>query len=319
MTCLIADIGGTNMRVAQTNGLNAQFSDDKTYPVTEYDNVDAVLSQYCQDFAVNDVKHVCIAIACPINGDQVTMTNHSWSFSIEGVKSKLGLDSFLVINDFTAQAMCLPFLSDENKIQVGGTVAADLDAPMAVYGPGTGLGVAHLIRAGDKYIPLPGEGGHVDFAPNDEIEQQVLNVLQAKYGHVSVERLVSGPGLLEIYQAICQTKGQQPVLTSPAQVTTSALDNNDEIAKLTLDVFCRVMGSFGGNLALNLLTYGGVYIAGGIIPRFIEYFKQSDFRARFEDKGRFAKLNKKIPVFVVTEQQPGLVGAAAYLAQNIEA
>ncbi|WP_111976401.1 glucokinase [Algibacillus agarilyticus] len=318
MICLIADVGGTNMRIAQTNGVDTQFTQDRTYPVTGYDNIDDVINQYCTDENINAVQHVCVAIACPINGDQVSMTNHTWSFSIEAVKKKLNLDSFLVINDFTAQAMCLPFLTDENKIQVGGD-KADLSAPMAVYGPGTGLGVAHLIKANEKYIPLPGEGGHVDFASNDELEQKILNVLQSKYGHVSVERLVSGPGILEIYQAICHIKSVELSFSSPADITKHAVDGTCEYCKLTLDTFCRVMGSFGGNLALTTLTYGGVYIAGGIIPRFIEYFKNSDFRTQFEAKGRFTALNKKIPVFVITEKQPGLLGAAAYLTQNIEA
>ncbi len=317
MTCIIADIGGTNMRVAQTNGSTTEFSAVRTYSVSDFPNIDDVITQYQADENVASITHACVAIACPISGDQVTMTNHSWSFSIREVQEKLNLISFLVINDFTANAMSLPHLSDESKIQVGGG-EADFSAPMAVYGPGTGLGVAHLTNVDGKWISLPGEGGHASFAPNDELEQQVLSILMKKYGHVSVERLVSGPGLLELYQAICQIKDVEIKCQVPADVTDAALKGDCEISLLALQAFCRIMGSFGGNLALSMGTFGGVYIAGGIVTRFIEFFKQSEFRERFEAKGRLRGFVENVPVFLVTEKQPGLLGAAAYLAQNIE-
>jgi glucokinase len=318
MTCIIADVGGTNMRIAQTDGKTTEFSAIRTYAVTDFPHIEDVIKQYQQDEQVEKITHACVAIACPISGDKVSMTNHSWTFSIKDVKAKLALDGFYVINDFTANAMCLPHLSDDAKVQIGGG-NADFTKPLAVYGPGTGLGVAHLVNVEGKWVSLPGEGGHASFAPNDELEQKVLSVLMKKYGHVSVERIVSGPGLLELYQALCQIKDIEPTCTVPAEVTDFALQNKSEISLLALSMFCRIMGSFGGNLALNMGTYGGVYIAGGIVPRFIDFFKSSEFRQRFEAKGRFKNYLESIPVYVVTEKQPGLLGAAAYLAQSIEA
>ncbi|NTS76972.1 glucokinase [Catenovulum sp. SM1970] len=317
MINLIADIGGTNIRIARLSQANTDFSAIRTYAVADFEKFEGAIAQYQSDEGIAQLDHVCIAIACPVNGDVVSMTNHSWSFSITDVQQKLNLKSFLVINDFTAQAMALPFLSNENKIQVGGE-QADTTKPMVVYGPGTGLGVAHLVNTGKGYMPLPGEGGHVTFAPIGELEQQINQVLADLYAHVSVERLVSGPGLYAIYQAICKIKKVDAIYHTPASVCQAALEGNDEYSKLALNTFCEVMGSLGGNLALNIGAYGGVFIAGGIVPRFIEFLKASDFRKRFEEKGRFKDYLSPIPVYVVTEEQPGLLGAAAYLAQNIE-
>ncbi|MDC2887788.1 glucokinase [Psychrosphaera algicola] len=144
-----------------------------------------------------------------------------------------------------------------------------------------------------------------------------MKELQKKYARVSAEQLLSGLGLVQIYQSLQSAQGLAVSNVDPAYVSTSALEETDELAIKSLQIFCRILGSFGGNLALTLVTFGGVYIAGGIVPRFIEYVKNSDFRSRFDTKGRFSKLVETIPVYIVTEDQPGLIGCAAYLKQEL--
>ncbi|MCU4677366.1 glucokinase [Catenovulum sp. 2E275] len=315
MTKLVADIGGTNMRIAIADGINA-ISNIRKYQVTDYASPVETIEAYIKETGIERPTHVCLAIACPVNGDQITMTNHSWSFSIEQSQKQLGVEALFVINDFTAIALSVPFLTNEQKIQLGGE-SAEVNKPIAVYGAGTGLGVAHVIAHEGKWIALGGEGGHVDFAPNNQQEAEVLSFLAKEFGHVSAERLMSGQGIANIYRALAAINNAAEKELEPSEITSRALANSCSVCKDTLDMFCNLMGSFGGNLALTLLTQGGVFIAGGIVPRFIEYFVNSGFRQRFEAKGRFEPINKKIPVYIVTEEQPGLLGAAAYLAQNL--
>ena len=189
--------------------------------------------------------------------------------------------------------------------------------PVAIYGAGTGLGVAHLVRAGDAWLSLPGEGGHVDFAANSEEEDAVLQVMRQELGHVSAERLLSGSGLVNLYRSLVLADGRTPETLQPKDVTERALADSDTDCRRALSLFCVLMGRFGGNLALNLATFGGVYIAGGIVPRFLAFFRDSGFRVAFEDKGRFQSYLKEIPVYLITHDQPGLLGAGAYLRQSL--
>ncbi len=167
--------------------------------------------------------------------------------------------------------------------------------PIAIYGAGTGLGVAHLVHTGEQWLSLPGEGGHVDFAANSEEEDAVLQVMRAELGHVSAERLLSGPGLVNIYRGLVKSDGREPQAFEPKDITERALAGECLDCRRTLSLFCVLMGRFAGNLALNMGTFGGVYIAGGIVPRFQEFFIGSGFRVAFEDKGRFKSYLKDIP------------------------
>ena len=244
------------------------------------------------------------------------MTNHTWAFSIAEMKKSLGLQHLEVINDFTAVSMAIPMLKEEDLLQFGGKKAQD-GKPAVIYGAGTGLGVAHLIHANKQWLSLPGEGGHVDFAPNSEEEDIILEQLRTEMGHVSAERILSGPGLVNLYRAIVKSDDRVPENFKPKDVTELALSDENVDCRRALSLFCVIMGRFGGNLALNMGTFGGVYIAGGIVPRFLEFFKASGFRAAFEDKGRFKDYLMDIPVFLITHDQPGLLGAGAYLRQSI--
>ncbi|EJZ2798596.1 glucokinase [Escherichia coli] len=287
---LVGDVGGTNARLALCDIASGEISQAKTYSGLDYPSLEAVIRVYLEEHKV-EVKDGCIAIACPITGDWVAMTNHTWAFSIAEMKKNLGFSHLEIINDFTAVSMAIPMLKKEHLIQFGGAEPVE-GKPIAVYGAGTGLGVAHLVHVDKRWVSLPGEGGHVDFAPNSEEEAIILEILRAEIGHVSAERVLSGPGLVNLYRAIVKADNRLPENLKPKDITERAL-------------------------ALNLGTFGGVFIAGGIVPRFLEFFKASGFRAAFEDKGRFKEYVYDIPVYLIVHDNPGLLGSGAHLRQTL--
>ncbi|MDP5135466.1 glucokinase [Rheinheimera baltica] len=311
---IVADIGGTNARFSRVSLASLALDEVAVFPCADFATLADALLHYQQQKNLQDIKHVAIAIACPVTGDNVSMTNFHWQFSIQSMQQQLALEALLVINDFTAVAMCLPALTCEQKVKFGqGEVQQG--KPMAVLGAGTGLGVAHLLPVNDIYIPLPGEGGHADWAAQNEQEWFIQQTLAKEYGHVSPERLLSGPGLEAIYRALALYRKQQVEPISASQIATQALSGESELAKATIAQFFASLGSIAGDLALTLSTFGGVYIAGGIVPKLLPLLESSEFRTRFEAKGRFSAFNRQIATYVVTAEQPGLVGAAVYLKQ----
>jgi glucokinase len=312
---LVGDVGGTNARLALCNVENGDITQAKTYSGLDFPSLEAVVVHYLKEHDAS-VTDGCIAIACPITGDWVAMTNHTWEFSIAEMKKNLGFDHLEIINDFTAVSMAIPMIKEEHLIKFGGGEPVQ-GKPVAVYGAGTGLGVAHLVHVDKRWVSLPGEGGHVDFAPNSEEEGIILEELRAEIGHVSAERVLSGPGLVNFYRAIVKSDGREPERYEPKDITERALNDSCTDCKRALSLFCVVLGRFGGNLALTLGCFGGVYIAGGIVPRFLEFFRASGFRGGFEDKGRFRDYVKDIPVYLIVHDQPGLLGAGAHLRQTL--
>lgn len=315
MLSVVADIGGTNIRLAVCCNDSGEVSQIRTFACAEFLTLDAALFQYFSTLS-DPVSALCLAIACPVDDDLVAMTNLSWKFSQIALKEKLKLDHLFVINDYTGISLAVPFLSNDEKVQVG-PGEAQQKAATAVFGPGTGLGVSHLIHVAKKWISLDGEGGHVSYAPNSREQADVLLLLQEQFGHVSAERLLSGQGLVNINHAICRLEGKQVTLHEPKQVAEAALSGECQLALRSLTLFCQIMGSFAGNLALNLSCTGGVYIAGGIVPRFVDFFKDSEFRAFFEAKGRFQPYLANIPTYVITHDNPGLLGATVHLRQEL--
>ncbi|GHG74613.1 glucokinase [Alishewanella longhuensis] len=313
---IVADIGGTNARFSRVALDTLALDQVAVYPCADFESLADALSHYQQEQQLTDIKDVAIAIACPVNDDEVRMTNFHWQFSIKGMQQQLKLNTLLVMNDFTAVAMCLPALADDQKIQIGGQSAVR-GKPMAVLGAGTGLGVAHLVPVADKFIPLPGEGGHVDWAPQNEQEWFIQRQLAAQYGHVSPERLLSGPGLEAIYQALAALQQVATPALSAGEIGQQALSGSSTLAAAAVQQFYASLGSVAGDLALTLSTFGGVYVAGGIVPKLLPLLGSSEFRARFEAKGRFTDFNRQIPIFIVTAEQPGLLGAAVYLKQTL--
>ncbi len=311
----VADVGGTNIRLAQE--VNGQVSNIKKYLCADYATIDDAIKTYFAEFSDLQFESGCIAIACPVQGDAIRMTNHHWQFSISALEESLGLQWLAVINDFKSVAHSVPALGEGQKIQVGpGKAVADEN--IAVFGPGTGLGVAHLTMTEQGWKALPGEGGHVSFAPVDEYDFAIWHFLNDKFGYVDTEEVISGRGIGHIYQALAAHLGKPAELTDPADITAKALDKSCELCEQTLAQFCRVLGSFAGNLALTMATTGGVFVGGGIAPRFVDYLQESDFRARFEAKGRFKAYVETIPTYVITEPDHGLLGAAAYLEQHFK-
>ncbi|WP_295365642.1 glucokinase [Succinivibrio sp.] len=315
---LVGDVGGTNARLALVNLADGTLSNTKVYSSVDNDSLEKVIIKYREETgAVFD--SACIAIATMLNGDHVKMTNNPWEFSISEMKKNLNLEKLIFINDFTAMSMSVTAIKTEDMVQIGGEEIVE-KAPKAIYGAGTGLGVGYLIYAEGKWIPLPTEGGHVDIAVQSDRDDSILKVLRKKFDHVSGERLLSGQGLVNTYQAIAELNGHEVKDLVPADVTGGAFaEDPDPDCKETVDMFCKLMGSFGGNLALNILAKGGVYIAGGIVPRFIDYFKKSEFRSEFESKGRFNHALNKIPVYVISQGDAGLLGAGAYVRQELGA
>ncbi|KUI99210.1 glucokinase [Vibrio sp. MEBiC08052] len=312
---LIGDIGGTNARLALCELASGEVSHARTYACAEYPSLESVIKHYIEASEVA-IQQACIAIACPVQGDWISMTNHSWEFSIETLQHNLGLETFQVINDFTAVSMAIPVLAESDVVKVG-QGSAVTGKPIAVYGAGTGLGVAHLLQVGNEWLSLPGEGGHVDLAPGNADEDRILAELRKDFGRVSAERCLSGQGIVNLYNAIVRADGRTPEEYTPKDVVEQALAGTQADCQQALSLFCVLMGRFAGNLALNLETFGGVYIAGGVVPRFVDFLLNSGFRTAFEDKGRFNTYLENIPVFVITHKEPGLLGAGAYLRQSL--
>jgi glucokinase len=311
---LIADIGGTNVRFAQVS--DTGISHIEKYLVADYPTIQDAIEQYFANNAEFTFSAVCLAIAAPANEDFVDFSNNHWSFSRADLQTALGLTHLFVINDFTAVAHSLPVLSDEQIVQIG-SGSVNPKGNIAVFGPGTGLGVEHLTLTQQGWQTLDGEGGHVDFAPVDLTQMIVWQYIYKKLGRVTAEEVMSGRGIVNIYEALCAHNNQDAQFDDAADITEKALAGSCDICVETLHTFCNAMGTFAGNLAINLATTGGVFIGGGIAARFIDFLNASKFRARFEAKPPIPGYVKNIPTFIINEPDHGLIGAAAYLNQQL--
>ena len=313
---LIADIGGTYARFA-LEASPGEFSHSASLRCADYGDFHAAVSAYLDGLGGAHIEHAAIAIANPVEGDQVRMTNYHWQFSIEEMRQRLGLDTLVVVNDFTALAMAIPRLGPSELHQIGGGEARR-QSVVGVLGSGSGLGVSGLIPAGDAWISLGSEGGHTSFAPRDERELSILRFAWRQFDHVSFERLVSGPGLELIYRALADRAGEAAKPLSAPDITQAALDGRDAVCAEALEVFCALLGTAAANLAVTLGALGGIYIGGGIVPRLGEYFARSPFRSRFEDKGRFSSYVAGIPTYVITAENATFKGASAILEAQLK-
>ncbi len=312
---LVGDVGGTNARFGLLQREGEQPVSVRVYPCADFAGIAEAVECYLSGIAGERPRRAAIAVATAVTGDQVQMTNHVWQFSIEAVRRSLKLEQLTVINDFTALAMALPHLKADELWKTGGGKAVST-APVALLGAGTGLGVSGLIPGKGHWIPLQGEGGHVSFSPVTESEIGILQFLRRRYEHVSAERLLSGPGLVNLYEAHAALKGVEPLPCSAADISTRGQDGTCLICAAALESFCAILGTVAGNLALTLGARGGVYIGGGIVPRLGDYFADSPFRKRFEQKGRFSSYLAAIPSFVIMAKYPALIGAAGFLFQQ---
>jgi glucokinase len=319
---LLADIGGTNARFALELA-PGEIGLVEVLACCDYPTLADALRAYLAAPAlaaagVGPIRHAGIAIANPVTGDQVRMTNHHWEFSIEALRRECGFDTLLVVNDFFALARALPQLSDEQKHQVGGGMP-EPNCPLGLVGAGTGLGVSGLIPAGDSWTALRSEGGHVTFSPANETEVAILQFAWREFEHVSAERLLSGAGVELIYRALAHLRGAAEATLGAAEISRRALEGECALCDEVVDTFCGMLGTVAGNLAITLGAQGGIYIGGGIVPRLGARFAASSFRRRFEQKGRFTAWLASVPTWVISAEYPAFVGMAAILEEKLSA
>jgi len=310
---LLADIGGTNIRFALLADALAEPEREVSLRCADFDGLEQAARHYLSQVGDPQVSEAAIDVATAVTGDLIKLTNSPWAFSIEQTKRQLGLNRLLVLNDFTALALSLPVLAADEVRQVG-RGASIPDAPIALIGAGTGLGVSGLLRCEGRWIPIQGEGGHAAFSPVDEREDAVLRVLRDRFGHVSTERLASGPGLVNIYRALCVLDRDVPRELGPENVADLGMHGGEPRCQEALTMFCAVLGMAAGNLVVTLGARGGLFIGGGVVPKLGDWFDRSPFRARFEHKGRFSSYVAAVPTFVILAENPALRGLAAALA-----
>jgi len=320
---LVADIGGTNARFGWLAAPGEPVSHVRKLSVPEFAQPADAARSYLQGLAdtlggTAAPRHAAVAVATAVVGDRIAFTNSHWAFSRGELQQALGLDSLLVLNDFEALALSLPHLG-EAQLRAHASLPGGPGA-RAVIGPGTGLGVAGVVPTRHGWQALPGEGGHATLAAGDDFEDELLRCVRRQFDHVSAERLLSGIGLPVLHGAVAQVLGQPVVTPWPAeQVMAAGLARSDAASDRTLDVFCGLLGSFAGNVALVLGARGGVYIGGGIVPRMGERFFASPFRARFEAKGRFTPYLQGIATALITDTLVALTGAAAAIEADVAA
>jgi glucokinase len=311
---LLADVGGTNARFAlETQRFVIEAIE--VLPCADYPSLEMAIKAYLGAVSsrmphLPAIRHAVIAIATPVDGDLVAMTNRNWYFSIQSLKRELNLLTLEVVNDFTALAMALPHLGPRQRIQVGGGSPRS-GTPIGLVGPGTGFGVSGLVPTENGWVALASEGGHVSFAPNDDLEIVLLREMTKEWPHASAERLLSGAGLEFIHRVVSGGKTR-----SAPEITRQALDDSCMHCRLAVDTFCAVLGSVAGNVALTLGATGGIYIGGGIVPRIATLLERSPFRSRFEAKGRLSGYLSRIPTYLITEPYPAFFGASAVLSET---
>jgi len=312
---LVADVGGTNIRMAMARGARLDASTFVSKPCAQYPTLDAAIASYFDAFRSKPgLDEVCIAVAGPVDGERVQMTNRDWEISSRHLRQSLGVRRALVINDFVAVSMAVPGLQRNQWLPLGTDSDVVPGAPIAVLGPGTGLGVSALIAHGGAWIPVATEGGHAGMSPGDDFERELLGILLRQVQPVPLERVLSGPGLSVLYAAMSELDGQTRDPADAATIVTNALADSAGFCHRVLDRFCAMLGSAAGNLALTYGAHGGVYLGGGILPRMAGFLAESSFRARFEAQAGqgFAYL-ASIPTRLIVAEHSALAGALAYL------
>ncbi len=305
---LLADIGGTNVRFALLEGDG--LGPVERRKVADYPSLEDAAVAF---LGARRAERAVLAAAGPVEGGRCLLTNHDWAVDEKAFAAALGLEGTLVVNDFEAQARSLPALREDHLHRIGhGT--GDRGAPMVVLGPGTGLGVGALLRVGAGFVAVASEGGHATLAAGDEREEAVLRYLRRRFGHVSAERVLCGAGLENLYDALSVLEGHGPALRADAEITAAGPE--DPVAQAAVGMFCDWLGSVAGDLALTFGAKGGVFIAGGIVPRILPALDGSGFRRRFEAKGRFRSYLAPIPTAVVLHPDAAMLGLGEIARQG---
>jgi glucokinase len=308
---LIADLGSTFVRFAIETAPR-EYAHVASLKLSDYPDFHASVDAYLKSIGSPAVQHAAMAVANPVDGDLIRMTNYHWQFSIEEERQRLNLRTLVVVNDFTALAMTVPNLGSEEIRKVGGGEARE-GSVLGVIGAGSGLGVSGVIPAEHGWIALGTEGGHTSFSPRNEREIAILEFAWSEFSHVSFERLLSGRGIELMYRALAKRGGKPTDALAAQEITQRALGGSDSVAVETLNTFCEILGTASANLAVTLGARAGIYVGGAIVPRLGEFFDKSAFRQRFEEKGRFSDYLRAIPTFVINAEQATFRGASTVL------
>ena len=312
-TLLIGDIGGTNARFALSSIREPGFTDVQTLKCAEFGSADDAIKHYLKEVGAQSPDVICLAAAGPIVDQQVRFTNNPWKIAAAELREHFGITKVRLLNDFEAIAYSIPFLAGDDCMPVGLPEGGSLDAEhytVGIIGPGTGLGSVGLRKYGDLLIPIAGEASHGGFAPESNVQIEMLSVLRERYDRVSSERFVSGPGIENIYWALCRIHAEQRPQLKASEIFAKATDRSDPRAAESVQVFFEMLGQFAGDYALALGAKDGIFIAGGIVRRYPDLLENSRFRTGFEAKGRHRSLMERIPTKLILHEQPGLLGAS---------
>lgn len=312
---LLADIGGTNARFALSNG--EQIGPIDYVKVADHPTVREAISDVLRRADGEKPLRAVLAVAGPVTNNRCVMTNSPWVIDGNELQPALGFDSVHVLNDFEVVAWSLPALQPADLIPLGGQNGMSGE-PLLVVGPGTGFGVSCLVERHGSRLAVVTEAGHATLPAENEREERVIAAMRRRFGHVSIERgALSGSGMQGLYEAMAEIDEAQVPQRDAAAITKAALDGSCELSRATLEMFCAILGSVAGNLAVTFGARGGVYIAGGIAPRFPDFLSASAFRARFEAKGRFQDYLRNIPTRLVVKPDASFVGLKMFADHNL--
>ena len=310
---VVADIGGTHARFARLRP-GGGFGPVAKLSTRAFTGLAAALEAFVENEGGPWPARLSIAVAGPVLGDDVALTNAPWRFSIRDLEARLKLAELKVANDYEALALALPHLAGTDRLRIGPCRCHGRDgAPLAVLGPGTGLGMAGLVPVGAGWHPVTSECGYISLAPHTDRELSAFRILRDQYGRVSAERVLSGPGLVDLHLALAAHDNRRPAEETPEAIIRAAKADGRGAAAETVRMFCDLLGGLAGDVALLLLARGGVYLAGGILPRIVAMLQRSRFRERFESKGRGTPVVVDTPTFLITHEFPTLIGCAAHL------
>ncbi len=312
---LIADIGGTNARFALRTSEAPYYAQTQTLQAAEFEQVTDAIDAYLQSQGIKQLGAISLAVAGPIRNETVTFLNSPWSINCHNLRERYRLEKVALLNDWEAISYSLSNLTSSDLINLGRdwTGLPDGDYTVGALGPGSGLGVSGLLRRNNRLIPSETEGGHVGFSPENRIQGEVLNYLHNKFNdRISRERLLSGPGLVNLHDALCVINDQENPGLSAAEIATAGINQTDSICQQTFELFFEILGQVAGDIVLGLGAYDGVFVGGGICQRYPNQLADSRFRQGFENKGRHSQLMKSVPTWLITHPSPGLLGASVF-------
>ncbi|MGU3575918.1 glucokinase [Brucellaceae bacterium C25G] len=308
---LVGDIGGTHARFAVLVDAHSEPQEFPVVKTADYASIDHAIQNVVLDHTSLQPRSAVLAVAGPVGGDEIELTNCPWIVRPKQMIATMSFEDVMILNDFEAQALAAVALDSQHLDQIGGQ-SKDVNATRVVLGPGTGLGVAGLIYTAHTWIPVPGEGGHIDLGPRSKRDYEIFPHLETIEGRIAAEQILCGRGLCNLYKAICLTDTVEPVLTTPADITAAALNESNEQAIETVDLFSAYLGRVAGDLALIFMAQGGVYLSGGISQKIAKVLKKGLFRSNFEDKAPHAHIMRDIPVHIITHQLAALTGLSAF-------